>query len=656
MRLLQVTIDRFRNFTSPQTIDIEPDVTCFVGKNESGKTTLLKALHRLNPANGTDLEFKQTPEYPMARLSRDRRSEDLDLFSPVSAEFSLTDEDSAEIASRGYDLLPATRVIARRTYGNELQLELKADFPEVVKWALEQGAVKNDDDEERLTAATTYSEWEQQVEVLLSDIKGEAAPRAKAVRDVKKRVVAVQSLLGPVDSDDLRDLLTDLLPKFFYFSEYSILPGECDLTALHQKMGNRQPLSENEQTVVALLAFADEEPSSFMDEDYVSRKAELQAASADLSERVFEFWKQNTDLAVVFETDMPLRGTDPQGREIRPRVLLIQLRDERHGGVETNFGTRSAGFQWFFSFLAAFSAYQSRDENVIVLLDEPGTSLHGEAQKDFVRYIYQELGQSQQVLYTTHSQFMIDPTRYETIRAVHDQATRDDKNAGVVVTLAGLSADRDTTLPVEAALGYTITQHLILGTGNHLVVEGGSDFVYLTRVSEHLKGQGRTGLDPRMAILPVGGIDNVAPFVAMFGRRIPLTVLIDGEASSRQRDRIAAAAKSGGKMEPSKIVLCVDALPNGPKKADIEDLFDLQDYLWLYSRTFDVLTANDLATTTEPVIKRIQDVRGKFDHALPAYKLTEASKEFFEQVQPTTLDNFEALFRILNATLDERPT
>lgn len=109
-------------------------------------------------------------------------------------------------------------------------------------------------------------------------------------------------------------------------------------------------------------------------------------------------------------------------------------------------------------FLAAFGAYQDSPERVVVLLDEPGTSLHGEAQGDFLRYIFGELGQNQQVLYTTHSQHMIDPTRYETMRAVHDQATREHPELGVVVT------------PVS--------------------------------------------LDPRVSIIPVGGIGNMPAFVA----------------------------------------------------------------------------------------------------------------------------------------------
>ena len=83
MRLAEVQVERFRNFTDAQKVTIEADVTGLVGKNESGKTTVLKALHRLKPANGADREFNLTVEYPRWRLARDRR-DDADLAKNVA--------------------------------------------------------------------------------------------------------------------------------------------------------------------------------------------------------------------------------------------------------------------------------------------------------------------------------------------------------------------------------------------------------------------------------------------------------------------------------------------------------------------------------------------------------------------------------------------
>jgi hypothetical protein len=80
-------------------------------------------------------------------------------------------------------------------------------------------------------------------------------------------------------------------------------------------------------------------------------------------------------------------GSTRTAATITHRILKIELRDARHGDVETNFETRSSGFRWFSSFFAAFSEHQNSSAPLVVLLDEPGTSLHGDAQRDF-RHLY----------------------------------------------------------------------------------------------------------------------------------------------------------------------------------------------------------------------------------------------------------------------------
>lgn len=653
MRLRAATIKRFKNIVEPQRIEIEDDVTGLVGKNESGKTTVLKALHRLNPANGSGHKFDVTTEYPRWRLARDRRQEDLEDIEPVVAEFILDEDDIAAVAGHLPVAPPeGTVCFASRTYGNVLRIRLRADLPVVIRAAAVEASVA-DEDLPALLESESIADVKTLAKEKAKEVKETSALRAKALNAFATAVMNLDYLRpnGTRLTQEARIALRERMPKFFYFSSYNLLPGECDLTKLAAKIKAGTDLLERERTVIALLAHAGEEPDDFMDADYDSRKAELQAASVDLSAHVFEYWRQNPDLEVVFDTDNIVAETNPQGGEITHRILKIEIRDGRHGGVETNFATRSTGFQWFFSFFAAFSEYQSSDDPIIVLLDEPGTSLHGEAQKDFVRFVFGELGASKQTLYTTHSQFMVDPTRYEKLRAVHDRATRKDPNQGVVITRINLSADRETVLPVESALGYSISQHLFLGAGQHLAVEGSSDFVYLQRMTEHLVAKGKEGLDPRLAMIPVGGADNMPAFVALLGRRLKVSALIDGVKTSSKADRVKAAATSNGVPE-SAIVTCAEASDDLPANADIEDLFEIADYLRLYNWTFNKnLQVKDLPETKEPILRRIEVIDGKFDHALPAHTLTNRRVEFFNSVNDQTLARFEKLFELLNGTV-----
>jgi energy-coupling factor transporter ATP-binding protein EcfA2 len=650
MRLQSIKIQKFRNFVEAQRIEIESDVTCLVGKNESGKTTVLRALHRLNPAKGSDQAFDLVTEYPRWRLARDRREDsNLQQTRPIEATYEL-DEADLEAMEEIFEVRPPSRMQlhAARNYGGAQIVWVACDSGAIIQQAAADVQISGED----LKVLIGSESCDAAIKISKETAKGlkesGEALRAKAMGSFASALNKYQFIYNRTATLEQRNAMWALIPRFFYFSNYNVLPGETDLNDLQAKIDSGTELSESERSVVALLAHAQETPGDFMDADYDSRKAELQAASVDLSQRVFEYWKQNRDLDVIFDTDNVM-VTEPNGQRQPHRILKIELRDGRHGNVETNFSTRSTGFQWFFSFFAAFSEYQSSSDPIIVLLDEPGTSLHGEAQSDFVRFIFEELGASKQTMYTTHSQHMVDPTKYEKLRAVHDRATREDPDQGVRVTPIELSADPATILPVESALGYSVSQHLFLGSGQHLTVEGSSDFVYLQRVTEHLLTTRDSGLDPRLAILPVGGIDNMPAFVALLGRRLSVSALVDGARTSAKVARITSAAEHNG-VSADNIVVCAD-VAGMPTNADIEDLFDPSDYLRLFNWAFDdEVKTSDLPSTSEPIVKKLTDLKGRFDHALPAHELTMRREEFFASVKPKTLSQFKDLFARLNAT------
>jgi hypothetical protein len=569
----------------------------------------------------------------------------------------LDEDDLAKLSGiLGVSVPSETICVAKRCYLNDLILSLECPLVPILHAAALDASVGAEDLRGLLDFPDAQAAADRAKEFAKELKASEELARAKALSSFPASLSKYSPLLGGDLGEDAALVLESILPKFFYFSTYDVLPGECDLHDLARKIEVSVELTAAERTLVALLARAGVDADDFLDEDYDSRKAELQAASADLTRSVFDYWKQNPDLQVVFDTDMVRMNPSPPDSLTHHRILKVEMSDARHGDVQTNFSTRSSGFQWFFSFFAAFSEYQESPDPIIVLLDEPGTSLHGEAQQDFVRFIFDELGASKQTLYTTHSQHMIDPSKYEKLRAVHDRSTRENPDLGVSIGRANLSADRETLLPFESALGYSISQHLFLGGGHHLAVEGSSDFVYLQRMTEFLDSVGKTGLDPRLAMIPVGGHTNMPAFVALLGRRLKVSALIDGANTQSKLQRVRAAAKDN-QVPESAIVTCSDVGLGVPGTADIEDLFHVDDYLWLYNRAFGTsLKAKDLAKTGEPIVKRIEAVVGGFDHAEPAHALTANRAEFFKSVKPETVTRFEALFGLLNATLVDAET
>ena len=189
--------------------------------------------------------------------------------------------------------------------------------------------------------------------------------------------------------------------------------------------------------------------------------------------------------------------------------------------VSTRLGTRSRGFVWFFSFLAWFDQQQRKNEPLILLLDEPGLYLHGRAQGDLLDYIEKELKGNHQVIYTTHSPFMVDVKKFERIRIVQDKSMDTDEELpqdqdGTKVITEIFEATDDSLFPLQGALGYNLSQTLFVGP-NCLVVEGVSDLLYIQTISSLLENQNKEKLNEKWTITPVGGADKIPTFVALLG-------------------------------------------------------------------------------------------------------------------------------------------
>ena len=166
----------------------------------------------------------------------------------------------------------------------------------------------------------------------------------------------------------------------------------------------------------------------------------------------------------------------------------------------------------------------------MLLLDEPGLGLHARAQKDLLNFIDGRLAKRCQVIYTTHSPFMIQPGKLEQVRVVEDRG----REIGSAISANVLSTDADTRFPLQGALAYDLARHLFSGQ-NNLVIERTSDFTYLTVLSDWLREKGRKALDERWTLVPVGGVDMVPTFVALLGIPLDVTVLVDARKPEHQR-------------------------------------------------------------------------------------------------------------------------
>ena len=656
MKLKQFTVREFKSIWDSGPVEVDDLVTCLVGKNEAGKTALLTALYRTNPIIPEDSGFDVTYDYPKREVEDYRfavENEERAEAVVVDCLYELDTKDMAAVAREfGPDVLKSDTFRRRSYYGKgrsvfdlvvndqaaRKHLANNSDFPDGLRESLE---------------ATT--DWEAFAKVLEDSEANDAVNACKElVQNVTKNNLAYyiyNSLLWP------------RAPKFLYFDEYYQMKGRDNLDTLIQREDNRQ-LEESDRPLIGLINLARLNLRELVKtQNTTELKNKLESAGNHLTRRIVTYWSQNKHIQMKFDM-REAKPQDPEGMQSGINVWG-EVYDSVHW-AHTPLGSRSRGFIWFFSFLAWYEDVKRQKQNVILLLDEPGLSLHGRAQGDLLTYFDKELAQHQ-LIYSTHSPFMIDPRKFERIRIVQDLGIDSNrqlpkKRDGTKVLTNVFDATDDSLFPLQGALGYDIHQTLFIGP-HCLVIEGASDLLYLRAVSGQLEREGRTGLSEKWTLTPVGGSGKVATFVALLAPQHGMNVatLLDVQAS----DRAVIGDLYKRKLLTKKNVMTYAEFVD-PDEADIEDLFDREFYVSLVNEEFKKEIVNpietDLLNGNIPRTLRALETfvadnpfkSGQFGHYCPARYFVENIEALWPRVSNETKNRFEQLFRRANGLLKTR--
>ena len=625
------------------------------GQDEAGKTALLKALYRLNPVNPTDSEYSVTDDYPRSEVSSYEsevtagRRQHADV---VKATFQLDEEDVAEIeGSFGKSWLvedPPTLVLSKG-YENELVVEyLNIDADKAVRHLVDTADLP-------ATLVESLSNSES-VEDMLNTLSGRGRRNPEARLRTALRRIHDQGISRYI----FDQILEERLPKFLYFDEYYQMTGQDNLETLRDRR-NREELTASDYPLLGLIELAGLDLDQMLDPGRTQTLvARLEGASNELTRNVMDYWSQNRHLRMKFDV-RAAQSQDPPGMNHGTNIWG-RVEDTRHM-VTTSMGTRSRGFVWFFSFLAWYSHLRRKGENLILLLDEPGLSLHAKAQEDLLEYFDKELVPHHQVVYTTHSPFMVDPSRFDRVRIVQDLSIEEGSEGlspeqeGTKVLTEVLNATPDSLFPLQGALGYEIHQTLFIGP-NSLVVEGVSDLLYIQTVSEAIHAAGKEGLSAEWTVTPVGGSGNLPTFVALIGAQSGMNtaVLIDYQKKDSQKVENLYKEKL---LKKSQVLTFADFTE--ASEADIEDLFGADFYLELVNAEFGTnIRVDDLPQTGQRIITRLEKHLEseplpdgvRFNHYRPARYLSENTGSI--QIPDHALNRFESAFKALNKLLLEQ--
>lgn len=642
MELKSVRIQNYRSIDDSGVVPID-EITCLVGKNESGKTAFLHALHLLNPLNPIrgKVKFDDVMDFPSRRFSAYRKVRDSSPADVVTAVFELTDaevkiieEDLGAGVLKSREITVAKGYDGRRRYRSSYAAEkaiahLTASIEAPV--AGKQAAQAATTISELMTALTAIDDPQPSVADLIA--------RLESWHDLSLGVYLVDTYLD------------QWLPRFFYFSDYSTMRGRVSLPDIKAKEASGH-LDEADRTFLSLMRTVDADLTDFEEGDFEALTRELEGAANGITRDAFTFWRQNPGLRVTIQMSAGNPADEPPLN--RGPIVNLRIYNPKHA-VTVPFDERSRGFVWFFSFYAYFSNIEEDPQrSTILLLDEPGLSLHATAQGDVLAFIEHKLAPRHQVIYTTHSPFLIDPKRIDRVRTVADSEDR-----GTIVTADGYKTDIETMFPLQAAISYELARAFV--TGPHCLLVGWpSDLIYLQLLSQACQDADLTALDPRWVVTPVGGADKVSAFASLVGSaKLNVAVLIDGNPRDQQRIK---SLPENGYFLPKSLIQLSDFAPG--KEADIEDLLDHATYCAILSGAYasalprgeikpaDLRSRLPRVTAKAEVFFRDNDIaRGRLDrYRVAAYFLREQA-ELLPKLSASTLDRAAKMFERVNNCL-----
>ena len=634
-RLDRFKVYNFRSIEESDWIDVS-DNSCLVGTNEAGKTNLLIALWKLRPANDEPIvPLDDFPRHLYSNYKTNKHSEDVF----IAADFILDEKLQQEVAKElCCDLAQIRKVLVRRLYNGEYKItfpyskidsysaeRVRLIFNEFEKALYSNEIFLKEDESLQISIKTfiqsiseeipeNYFSKKEAEDIILSTQnfidknfgKKKKLPdffNQNLIEHIKKLLEAFEG--NPIEStSEVRQKILSKIPKFVYYSDYGNLDSEIylprviedfkrtDLTVAARakvrtlrvlfKFVNLSPeeiyeLGNDRRIVVKTLDY-NQRVVSTIEEDlteeeinaWADKKRErgilLRSAASQLTLSFKKWWLQG-DYIFGFEAD---------GNHFRINVS-DKLRPE---AIELE--GRSRGLQWFFSFFLVFLVETKEEHsNTILLLDEPGLSLHPIAQYDLAKF-FRKLSEDNQLIYTSHSPFLIDMENLANVKAVYI-----DTETGRTKVSANLRYNETDAVksiyPVHAALGLTVSDTLLLGC-LPVLVEGPSDQIYLNLIKRYLIGIGELKNSKEIVFIPTGGVKGMAPVAKLLSSRddsLP-QVLLDSDKAGK--DYLKQLINGRYRDEKTKVLEVSQFLTDG--EYEIEDLVPTASIIQIIDRMY----------------------------------------------------------------------
>ena len=673
MRLRKFRVRAFRCIHDSGEIKVG-DLAAFIGRNESGKTAILQSLTLLNK-DETVSELDLCDE-----MSEELKSE----INLAEGEFELSASETQMIKEKFPNISEIKKIRIFRTNKNpntqydfgsiniseeenkalnswenfaENVLSFIETIPNHIRIRLDTKFFEGLPPKSKDVFQREMSEFSNNIHVLAAEeqqVISEWEKVSEKFEDLFDKL-----LVGTTERTALENFIeNNLHPRFVYFSDYKKIYGNINLNEYvkewrGQKAEGIEYVEEFDkaETVKNLFYLAELDIDKL--EEYKNSPSKLikflNAASNRLTTRLNPAWKG-----------------DPIHVDLRynpGNIMSVVISDIHSDGTVTNSGLlnrRAEGFKWTFSFIVNFAAETQRAElqEAILLLDEPARNLHPTQQRG-ISDLLKNLAGSNQVLYATHSPFMIfDYTPGNLLVVELDKRKHLSK-----IYYDYWNADDDTLTPILYGLSRGLVDSIVdreIGTNSRpiIIVETMSDAMYLNAFDKFLE-------DPNISMNPLNVIatyskNSVLPLSIFYRDHGYKTfVLLDNGEEAKQISTQLMA------NDFSKVQTVFFELGSKPIQS-IEDYMVLEDYLHAVNQTYEIKLRKEgfINITKEDVLSREKkgvlenlntiwaehkdDGWGQFDNEeITRYICEKIALKEADFLSDKTKDNFRTLYRLI---------
>jgi len=377
-------------------------------------------------------------------------------------------------------------------------------------------------DIDRLKSEIAGLQEELSIQLLALEFVFEGMSIDNAVQAAGKEIIAGKEFYS---STDLAEEIFKILPDFELFEDFSsLLPNRIDLEDIIKT--NKR--AEGYKAAINFLTITGLEYSFFQQPSSRILKQKIENLNGELTLNFQDFWRQNVGKNHKIKINFELSHYDHTNPEKSGKPFIeFWIKDEQERLYPKQ---RSRGVRWFLSFFLELkaTAMDKSKHNKVLLIDEPGVSLHARAQEDVLK-VFDDIKERIQIIYTTHSPHLIDVNKLYRILAVQRAVEDDMKSETLVYSARALkSATADTLSPIYSTMGARLSQQEIIKSFNNVIVKDLASFYFLKAVVA------LTGFEKECYFLPASGAESIPMMVnILIGWGIDYIILNFGNSEER---------------------------------------------------------------------------------------------------------------------------